>query len=342
MWKVFLAFVTHRLLLLMVATLTLQYAHPGNSRLSVWDRFLDRVADGPEVQLVEGWSKLPATQVIRETRNPFHWICLQLKKITGWSTAACLIAVSNLFVLLFLGQLFALFTRMVTTDVAIVGASFVLLWPTSYELSLGSSLAFTCFLLTFSVRQALEQTWWASGFGVGFLALVDPICLGLVPAFAFVFWSVQRFLPSREWSRNLAYFLVPLLIGVLLSGRSWIAVLSTLDQSAILGLLQGESAPNQGLFSAPYAGQTISAAFFFLGAIAALFSNVNPLHRFLPLLVLIGFLSASPFGALASRAPLAGICMEGVASASSGSVSRIASILMILLGAYEVYALFGA
>lgn len=340
MWKVFLAFVTHRMLLLMVAVLTLQYASNEKSRASVWSRILDRVSQGPEVRQVETWSRESASQVIRQTRNPFHWICLTVKSATGWRSATALLMVSNIFLFLFLAQLFTLFTRMVTTDVSTVATIFVLLWPTSYELSLGSSLTLACFLLTLGVRQALEQNWLAAGLATAVLALIDPISLALLPAFAYLFWSIQRFLPVSQWGRNLAYFLVPLVVGIGLSGRSWSLVLSTLDQSAFLALLQFKVGANQNLFSEGIAGQTVSVIFFFLGAAGALFSNVNPLHRFLPMLVLLGLLMASPYTALASRAPLAGICMEGVASACSGSASRIANIMMIFLGAYEVYSLF--
>lgn len=167
MWKVFLAFVTHRFFLFMVATLTLQYGHTPLNRGNVLHRFLSRVAQGAEARSIEKWSKQSTARVLTETRNPFHWICLAVKRMSGWQTAVCLLVVSNLFLFLFLSQLFSLFTRMVTTDVSTLATSFVLLWPTSYELSLGSSLTLACFLGAFSLREALEQKWWAAGLAGG-------------------------------------------------------------------------------------------------------------------------------------------------------------------------------
>jgi hypothetical protein len=340
MWKVFLSFVTHRLLLLTVALVTLHMSGGPGQRGDVWTRFFDRVSQGPEAQVVEALGRDSVGQVLEKTRNPFHWVCVAVKHMSGMSPAFCLLLLSNLFLLFFVMELFALFNRMVTTDISTAGAIFVLLWPTSYELSLGSSLTLACFLLTFGLRHALEQQWWLAGLACAALALMDPIAIAILPAFAYVFWSVQRFQPAKEWGKSLAFFLVPVTIGALLSGHSWSGVLGTLDKSALLSLFQLKGPAGESLFAHSTAGQTISVVFFTLGGLAALFSNVNPLHRFLPLLVVLAWLISSPYGGLASRAPLAGICMEGVASASSGTASRLAGVMMILLGAYEVYAVF--
>lgn len=338
MWKVFLAFVTHRLLLLLVALFALQGG--ARSGASAWNRFLGRVAQGPEAQVVESLAHRSFGQVLVHSRNPLHWASVAGSNLTGARASFCLLVLSNLLLLIFLGELFALFNRMVTTDISTTAVLFVLFWPTTYELSLGSSLALACLLVAFCLRQALEQNWWMAGLAGSVLALMDPIAIGLFPVFVYIFWSVQRFLPTKEWGRNAGFFLVPVLIGALLSGHSWGTVMSTVDQSALLTLFQLKTPTGEGLFSHSAAGQTISIIFFFLGAAGGLFSNVNPLHRFLPMLVLLALLLCSPYSSLASRAPLAGICMEGVASASSGTASRIASLLMVLLGAYEVYALF--
>ncbi len=341
MWKVFLAFVVHRGLLLLVALLTLQMTGAGKGG-NVSNRFFDRVAQGPEAHIVEELGHDSVGQVISKSRNPFHWVCAAMKSVTGMRPVICLLILSNLFLLLFLFELYALFNRMVTSDISTLGATFVLLWPTSYELSLGSSLTLACFLLTLAVRQALDQNWWFAGLVAAALALMDPIALALLPVFAYLFWGVQRFSPAKEWGRNLAFFLVPLCLGALLSGHSWQTVMGTMDQSALLNLFQMKGASGDGLFSHSMAGQTLSLIFFFLGAAGGLFTNVNPMHRFLPMGVLLALLLSSPYGALASRAPLAGVCMEGIASASSGTASRIASLLMVLLGAFEVYSVFAA
>jgi hypothetical protein len=341
MWKVFLAFVVHRGLLLLVALVTLQMTGSGKGG-DVWRRFFDRVSQGQEGRIVEELGHDSVGQVVSKTRNPFHWLCAAMKSATGLRPVVCLLILSNLFLLLFLSELYALFNRMVTSDISTLGATFVLLWPTSYELSLGSSLTLACFLLTLSVRQALDQNWWLAGLVAAALALMDPIALALLPVFAYLFWGVQRFSPAKEWGRNLAFFLAPLALGALLSGHSWQTVMGTMDQSALLNLFQMKNTSGDGLFSHSMAGQTLSLIFFFLGAAGGMFTNVNPMHRFLPMGVLLALLLSSPYSGLASRAPLAGVCMEGIASASSGTASRLASLLMVLLGAFEVYSVFAA
>ncbi len=339
MWKVFLAFVSHRLLLLMVAFFALQSTGGAGT---VADRFFDRVSEGPEAQQVQMLAHQPIGTVVTQTRNPLHWAAIFLSKVSGADVVACLLVLSNLLLLLFLWELYLLFSRMVTTDIATSGAIFALLWPTSYELSLGSSMTLACFFVVFSLRQAMEQQWWFAGPAAGLLALMDPVGLFLLPAYLYLFWSVQRFMPSSQWSRSLAIFIVPVVVGAFLSGRSPSDWLTLFDQSALLNLFQMQGAPGKALFSHSMAGQTISLIFFFLGAAGALFSNVNPMHRFFPFFVLFGLVCSTPFASLASRAPLAAVCMEGIASASSGMAARIVGTLMVLLGAYEVYSVFAS
>ncbi|MBY0370825.1 hypothetical protein K2X33_09080, partial [bacterium] len=304
-------------------------------------QFLSFVSQGPEASLVESLARQPIWDVILQTRNPLHWLSVAGSQLFGVSPSFALLVLSNLFLLLFLWEAFQLFNRMVTTDISTLAAIFILLWPTSYELSLGSSLPLVGFFFLMALRQALEQVWWISGLAAAAVALIDPIALAALPAFAYVFWSVQRFLTPKEWGRNLAFFLVPMAIGGLLSGGSYSIVLESLGNSALLDLISLQTG-GESLISHAYMGQTLALVFLFLGATGALFSNVNPLHRFLPLLVLLAFLVCTPYNAMASRVPIAGICMEGIASASSGMASRVVSLLMVLLGAYEVYMLFGA
>jgi hypothetical protein len=340
MWKVFLAFVSHRALLVAVALAAAHFSSKPAVNTSVYRLLAEKVAEGPEVPVVESLSQKPFFQAMKETRNPFHWVAVSTTALFGIPAPIALLILSNIFLLLFLGQLVALFNRMVTSDIAVLGATFVVLWPTSYELSLGSSLSLVCFFLTLSVRMALEQKWGLAGVSLLGLALMDPIAMALVPLYGYLFWSVQRFLPAAQWGRNLGFFSGFFVLGCLLSGRSWGMVLGAVDQSAFFSLMQFRAPNGESLLSLSAVGQTLSLVFFFLGAAGALFSNVNPMHRFMPLLVLFALTLASPWGSLASRVPLAGACMEGIASASSGSASRIVSFLMLLLGSYEVYLLF--
>ena len=95
-----------------------------------------------------------------------------------------------------------------------MAATFVLLWPTSYELSLGSSLPLAGFFLALSLRQALEQNWWMAGLGAAALALLDSIAITVFPVFVYLFWGVQRFLPLAQWGRNAAIFMVLFILGM--------------------------------------------------------------------------------------------------------------------------------
>ncbi len=339
MWKVFLAFLTHRAFLILVAMLAATVSGK-LGKTPIFEKLVEKAAAGPEVAAVTRLASLSFKEAIYQTRNPYYWVANTVTSLSGWRPALVLIILSNVFLLLFLNELVALFNRMVTSDISRLGAIFVLLWPTSYELSLGSSLTLVCFLLTLSIRAALEQKWLTSGVASLGLAAMDPIAITLLPVYLYLFWSVQRFLESKIWLRNLGFFLAPFAIGCLFSGTSWLAVLDSIDHSALMTLLQYKTPEGSSLLSGPALGQTLSLCFCFLGAAGALFSNVNPVHRFLSILVLFALVASSPFSSLATRVPLAGVCMEGIASASSGTASRIVSALMIALGAYEVYVLF--
>jgi hypothetical protein len=339
MWKVFLAFLTHRAFLVLVAV----FAATVSGKLGktpILEKLVEKAAAGPEVAAVNRLAGLSFKDAVYQTRNPFYWMAAAVTSLSGWRLAVVFMVLSNVFLLFFLNELVALFNRMVTSDISRLGAIFVLLWPTSYELSLGSSLTLVCFLLTLSIRTALEQKWLASGVAALGLATMDPIAITLLPVYLYLFWSVQRFLERGVWLRNLSLFLVPFAAGCLFSGTSWRDVLDTVDHSALFTLLQYQTPEGDSLFSGAALGQTLSLCFCFLGAAGALFSNVNPVHRFLSILVLFALVASSPLSALATRVPLAGVCMEGIASASSGTASRIVSVLMIALGAYEVYVLF--
>ena len=76
-------------------------------------------------------------KVFQATSNPFLWICRWVAGMTPLSPIQSLLLVSNVFLLLFLWEMYALFNRMVTPEVASAATILVVLWPTTYELSSG-------------------------------------------------------------------------------------------------------------------------------------------------------------------------------------------------------------
>jgi hypothetical protein len=252
-----------------------------------------------------------------------------------------LLFLSNIFLFLFLWELNALFNRMVTPDVATSATILIVLWPTCYELSLGSTMAMSCFLVALAVRHALDNQWFIGGLGLGGLALVEPMAIGLLPLILYVFWYFQRHFPMLDVAKRAAFFLVPVGLAVawrLPAYRNLGAVIHGSALMQVLGVFHG--AGITWIFSHDLAGQTISLVFFAIGAVAALFSNITFVNRIIPAVLLLLVTLFSPYATLASRVPLAGACMEGIASASSRQAGRIVAVLMLGLGIYEIYAVF--
>lgn len=308
----------------------------------LWAGFQRRISDTRELSALKVLDARPASQVFRYSYNPFMWMARWLNGILGGSPLLTLLLLSNALLLLFLGELNALFNRMATPDVASAATILVILWPTSYELSLGSSFTLSCFLATLAIRGALDNQWLFSGLALAVLGLAEPLVVGLLPIILFIFWYFQRHFRGPQMLRRGALFLTPLVIAMAWAYQNLMTIHAQVVDSALLNLYQG-LVSGKGLgwtFSRSYAGQTLSIIFFTIGAVAAFFSNTTVVHRMIPANMLLVLLLFSPYGAVASRAPLAAVCFEGITSASAGMVLRLLQILMLCLGLFEVGAVF--
>lgn len=356
MWKVLLSLISQRLILLAVAFIAINQTIPSMRQPSspsitivpqvhptpvLWQRLLSRVAETLEGVRLTELMRAPATQVFWATPNPFLWICRWVAGTTRLSPVQALLLMSNVFLLLFLWEMNSLFNRMTTPDTASAATILIVLWPTTYELSLGSTFAMTCFLLALCMRHALDNRWLVVGFAVGALALLEPLAIGVLPILLYMFWYYQRHYPLGQLGRNTLYFLVP--VGIAMGWRlnTYSHLWPVFSSSALFNVISAtKSVGPSWTFSQSYVGQTIALVFFGLGAVAAFMSNTNLIHRIIPLNMLLLLLLFSPYSALASRAPLAAACLEGIASASSRTATRIVATLMLVLSAYEVYSVF--
>ena len=259
---------------------------------------------------------------------------------TPLSPVQALLLMSNIFLLLFLWEMYSLFSRMVTPETASTATILIVLWPTTYELSLGSTLSMTCFLLALCMRHALDNRWLVVGFALesGLTGSFGHRSLADVALYVLV---LPAALSSRPAGENTLYFLVP--VGIAMGWRlnTYSHLWPVFSSSALFNVISAtKSVGPSWTFSQSYMGQTIALVFFGLGAVAAFMSNTNLIHRIIPLNMLLLLLLFSPYSALASRAPLAAACLEGIASASSRTATRIVATLMLVLSAYEVYSVF--
>ena len=352
MWKIFLAFATHRFLLIAVALFTInakispQYAgraiRPFQPRAVLINELIKRISDGAEVKAVRALSQHSFSQVFQLTQDPFLWLARLISFLLPNQEIWVVILLSNLFLLLFLWELDILAGRMALPEVASGAGILAVLWITSYELSWGSNLSLSCYLVTLMFRCAIDNQWLLTGASLALFAFTDRMAFGFVPVLLFLFWHFNRFDPASEVLKKGFLMFVPVIVVVVIRWRYyqdiWLLVQSSALSNVIGAIKQGTLA--DWPLSQANLGQTLSIVVFLLGAIGALIVNSSLILRFLPLLILLGVLSFSSYNQLASRLLIAGICFEGITSTVSGVFIRLIQLALIILSCYEVVSLF--
>lgn len=352
MWKIFLALLSHRFLLIVIALFSInakispQYAgraiRPFQPKTILLKKLVEKLNQGSEVRALQTLDQQPATKVFELTQDPFLWIARCVSLLVQNNALYSVLIVSNFFLLLFLWELNSLASRMALPEVASSVGILAGLWMTSYELSCGSNLSLTCYLTTLLFRASIDNQWIFTGAGLGLLALNDRMALGLLPILLLLFWNFQRFEPAMEVVKKGTIFLMPVLIAIILKWNFYKDIWLFVQGSALvslIGAIKSGEITNWPLSQANM-GQTISLIVFLFGAISAAIVNSSLVLRALPLLVLIVVLAFSSYGALASRLLIAGICFEGITAILSGVFLRLIQLALIILSCYEVVSLF--
>lgn len=354
MWKACLVLVGHRLLLLVAAFLAINASvpRPEGANLprllpirDLGSRFHARVHEGAEFAELAKLLEAPPSVVFSLTKNPFLWVARLLCALTGLSSFACLLFLSNLFLLLLVRELVALASRMTTMDVAEAGAILFVVWPTSYELGLGSSLSLACLLSTLAVREAIDNKWLIGGAAIALLTLMDPFALGLLPLMIYLFWYFQRHFQLPQVVKRTAFFLIPVSIALFVHWDALPSLKEIASESALANVFSALKKGTEGMawtVSRSYGGQTLTIVVFAIGAVTSALSNTGVMHRLIPAYLLVAFLIFSPYGALASRAAYAAVCLEGIAAASSPIVLRVVQALLVGLSVFEVCLVFSS
>ena len=253
MWRVCVAFLGHRIVLLLAAFIVINSNIPStgsgslpqiHSTRQVWSIFVARAGEGPEFAELNRLMSHPMGQVFSATRNPFLWLPRWVAGMTGMSPSLALLLISNLFVLLFLTELVTLLSRMVPTDVAEGAAILMILWPTSYEMSVGSSLSLMAYLTTLILREAIDNRWLIAGVAIGILMLMDPLAIGLVPILLYIFWYYQRHFQLLQVIKRTCFFLIPFGIAIGMRWGAYSSLGQIFSDSALFNVIsaaRGES-----------------------------------------------------------------------------------------------------
>jgi hypothetical protein len=350
MWKILVGLTTHRIFLIAIAFVAInqslqpdvQTALPKIFSFStLWGEFQKTVSETPEVSAVERLMALPLAEVIRNPPHPFLFLCRLMAGTLGMSAFYTVLFFSNLFLLLFLSELYGIFCRTSTTESAFAGVAFLILWPTTFELSLGSSLSLSCYLSALAVNQSFEQRWFGVGIAVALLSMSDSIVLALLPFLFFIFWTIQRHFPLTQSTKHALFFILPPVLFFFFAQTKWAGSWLGYSGTVPWQLYDAIKTSNTGwIFSNAYLGQTISLLFFLLGGIIGLFAQIDTAYRILPIYWFLAVLFSSSYGTLGSRLILAGISLQPIAQLSAPGLRKVLLLVFLSLGAYEVYFVF--
>jgi hypothetical protein len=344
MWKVLLCFAGHRVLLLATALIAVQFGGAvGAPKRDPSKLVLAKVASLPEAQRVEAALPLDFVGAARQLRDPYLLLHWAFAKATKLPVAVSLLFFANLVFLFFLWELHALVVRRVMPEIADAAVLLAILWPSSYEFSLGAPYGFTCLMATLAFRHGFEDRWWAVGPALALLFLAEPWTVGLAPVFLLMFWQSQRHYPWPELGPKLAVVLGLPALAIAWRWSAFAALPGDLSGSALSRLfdvaVRGQSAG--WTFTHSYLGQTISIAIFAVGALCSLGGGTaTVLQRLVPLYLLMLVLAFTDYQAIASRILLAAPALQGLASHAARPILGFVHLAMLTLGLYEVFALF--
>lgn len=354
MWKIFLGFLLNRVVLLGVAFAVIHFAAtsqeksstlpPFSEKPGVSNKIIERVNELPETQAVALWvgKSAPFPTLFTEGKSPYIWLGTLVSRTTGVSPAFVLILLSNIFFLLFLWEIFRIVSRISSEDAAEYTGLFLVFWPASYELSLGSAISFEALFLALAMRLAIDDKWLLCGLALGVLGLTDPVMVGVLPLIACWFWFYSRHYMMLPLIKRVSLLLVPIVVVVILRWPLYANFVDILRMSALNSLIAGgQTVGLKWTLTHSFAGQTIAILFMGIGAGIAAASNISTLHRAIPIYFFVLWLLFSPYGGLASRAAMAGVCFQGIANASSRGLARLILGVFLVASAYELYLVLG-
>lgn len=344
MWRVNLSLITHRFLILVVAlsALHFQESSQSDSLTLTWTHFIEKISASKEATELSSLSSDYLGAMFSKTKDPFLWLGNIITHIFHWSPETTILILSNLFLLLFLWELNLLVNSMALPDVAVDTCLLVILWLTSYELSLGSSLSLSCFLSVLTLRSANDRRWFICGLSLATLALTKPFALFLFVPIIISLLGHLKYVSSGEFGLTSCLLVLPTALAVF---YNW-------DLYSNLGLLIQDSAfmslttlarPHPDLawpFSQSYLGQTIALIILFFGTVVCFFVFSTFLHRILPLVLFLAILFTTPYRELATSTLLVAPAFSGIAELCTTGLLRVVQLLFLIFGAIEVFNLF--
>lgn len=344
MWRVSLSLITHRFFLLVVALAAIHFqgiqnkpSIPGTVASGVpglWSQFLHRVSNSREAQEISSPQSM--------SKDPFIFLGSWIYRFTQVRPEIIVLILSNLFLFLFLFELNGFVNSLALPDVAVDTCLMSILWLTSYELSLGSSLSLSCFLTLSALKAANDHRWLVSGIALALLGLTQLLGLFLLPLLLIVLLGQQKYSSRDELYKRLIYLLVPISSVIFFRWDFYRNTSQMIQASAFFNLLNVFH-PETGLswaLSTSYLGQTLALLVLLTGSIISFFVLSTFLHRLMPIVLLFSLLITTPYSELATSTLLVAPAFTGLAEACAPSLLKGIQLLFLIFGAIEVFNIF--
>ncbi len=344
MISLILCLIGHRTFLWFVALVSLTGDFTGIFSLSrhgeLWRACLDRVAVSAEgIAVASHVSGLGFAEI---WRDPFielaYWFC----QILHLSPAFGLIVLSNIFFILFILEVYRVVSTSTMPEMATATAILAVLWPASFELGLGSRVAFEAWLLAAGMRSLLDNRWLYVGLTFGGFFIYNHSGVWFLPLIVYFFLYFQQHFQKSVVLRRALLFIVPFGLALWLTHFSIREIWSQWRGSFLSQLFP----PTQLLSIATtygwahFLGQLISLGLIVLGAVLTITTPLLWLYRAIPLSLGIFALAFIPWGMMGSRGVIAAIALHGLSENMDRTRRTFLEAVLVFFGAVEIYRVF--
>lgn len=346
MWRINIAFLAHRCAMLL-AIVSIAYI-----KLGPWGAQKIKSTELPppiRILIHEGIERLSKTIEIQSQRKaiessnlklkyilrqPFPHFALSIHQITGIPYAWVAILLSNIILLLFLLELHNLASHMILSNAARLGTILVLFLPSSFLLSLGSSLPLHSYFFVLSISAALRNRWLTSGISFAFLAAADPKLLVLLPLLVFIFVFFHLRTDIGTVLKRGAVLFATLGVFLALDWSHYLNWSGFLDSSSLVQAFSPSfwsTGANLGMGLPLF----IVAAYA-LGTVMLFLSSHFFIHRIVCVYAFLVFLFRTPISSLYEDATFGGLALVGVAILCSHLIAKIILVTLLGWGIYDL------
>lgn len=257
---------------------------------------------------------------------------LYLSSQAGVHPDLVLVVLSNTLLLLFLWQIHAFLNQLALPDVATNTCILIILWVSSYELSLGSPLVIKCVLLALILRLSNDGFWLLTSVFLGLFSTQSFLGLMMMPFLFLLLWSQTRFAPKSTLARKSIYLLAGLVLPIFFKWSFWQTLPSTVSGSLLLHLSE--------LFSLESLGPSFAFVFFGLGSFFSLIVFTSLSHRLLVLCLFLGLCLITPWNLLGSSVLLITPVLVGLVELFPTPLLKITQLVLLFMGLIEVFNTF--